>query len=116
MTALLAKQEQNIYALADVSDLFEKYFSTFINDDGEFSNQFNIKCLGIIAFFNAVPYKDKNTIELILLNFHIDYSLFIDAIEKLDRLELVEIRYDYVKIPEQNLAIFLFYKAFVKDN
>ena len=116
MTALLAKQEQNIYALADVSDLFEKYFSTFINDDGEFSNQFNIKCLGIIAFFNAVPYKDKNTIELILLNFHIDYSSFIDAIEKLDRLELVEIRYDYVKIPEQNLAIFFFYKAFVKDN
>lgn len=72
--------------------------------------------MGIIAFFNAVPYKDKNTIELILLNFHIDYSSFIDAIEKLDRLELVEIRYDYVKIPEQNLAIFFFYKAFVKDN
>ena len=28
----------------------------------------------------------------------------------------MEIRYDYVKIPEQNLAIFFFYKAFVKDN
>ncbi|MDR2085424.1 MAG: ATP-binding protein [Bacteroidales bacterium] len=116
MTALLAKQEQNIYALADVSDLFEKYFSTFVNDDGEFSNQFNIKCLGIIAFFNAIPYKDKNITEPILQNFGVDYSLFIDAIEKLDRLELVEIRYDYVKIPEQNLATFFFYKTFVKDN
>ena len=116
MTALLAKQKQNIYALADVSDLFEKYFSTFINDDGEFSNQFNIRCLGIIAFFNAIPYKDKNITEPILQNFGIDYSLFIDAIEKLDRLELVEIQYDYVKIPEQNLATFFFYKAFIKDN
>ena len=116
MTALLAKQKQNIYALADVSDLFEKYFSTFINDDGEFSNQFNIKCLGIIAFFNAIPYKDKNITEPILQNFGIDYSLFIDAIEKLDRLELVEIQYDYVKIPEQNLATFFFYKAFIKDS
>lgn len=116
MTALLAKEKQNIYALADVSDLFEKYFSTFINDDGEFSNQFNIKCLGIIAFFNAIPYKDKNITEPILQNFGIDYSLFIDAIEKLDRLELVEIQYDYVKIPEQNLATFFFYKAFIKDN
>jgi hypothetical protein len=116
MTALLAKQKQNIYALADVSDLFEKYFSTFINDDGEFSNQFNIKCLGIIAFFNVIPYKDKNITEPILQNFGIDYSLFIDAIEKLDRLELVEIQYDYVKIPEQNLATFFFYKAFIKDN
>ena len=116
MTALLAKQKQNIYALADVSDLFEKYFSTFINDDGEFSNQFNIRCLGIIAFFNVIPYKDKNITEPILQNFGIDYSLFIDAIEKLDRLELVEIQYDYVKIPEQNLATFFFYKAFIKDN
>ncbi len=116
MTALLAKQEQNIYALADVSDLFEKYFSTFVNDDGEFSNQFNIKCLGIIAFFNAIPFKDKNITEPILQNFDVDYSLFIDAIEKLDRLELLGISYDYVKIPEQNLATFFFYKAFVKDN
>ncbi len=116
MTALLAKQEQNIYALADLSDLFEKYFSTFINDDGEFSNQLNIKCLGIIAFFNAIPYKDKNITEPILQNFSIDYSLFIDTIEKLDRLELVEIQFNYVKIPEQNLATFFFYKAFIKDN
>lgn len=116
MTALLAKQEQNIYALANVSDLFEKYFSTFINDDEKFYNQFNIKCLGIIAFFNVIPYKDKNITEPILQNFDIDYSLFIDAIEELDRLELVEIRYDYVKILEQNLATFFFYKAFIKDN
>ena len=63
-----------------------------------------------------MPYKDKNITEPILRNFGIDYSLFIDAIEKLDRLELVEIRYDYVKIPEQNLATFFFYKAFIKDN
>ena len=28
----------------------------------------------------------------------------------------MEIRYDYVKIPEQNLATFFFYKAFIKDN
>ena len=116
MTALLAKQKQSIDALANVSDLFEKYFSTFIKDEEEFANPFNIRCLGVIAFFNAIPYKDKNITEPILQNFDIDYSLFIDVIEKLDRLELVEIGYEYVKIPEQNLATFFFYKAFVKDN
>lgn len=116
MAALLAKERQNIYALADVSDLFEKYFSTFVHDDGSFSDSFIIKCLGIIAFFNAVPYKDKEIAEPILRNFDIDYLSFIDAIDKLDRLELVDIQYDYVKIPEQNLATFFFYKAFVKDS
>ena len=113
MTALLAKQ--NIRALADVSDLFEKYFSTFVKDNREFNNPFNIKCLGIIAFFYAIP-KERSVIEPILQVFGIDYFLFIDAIGKLDKLELVEVQYEYVKIPEQNLATFFFYKAFVKDN
>ena len=59
MTSLLAKAKQNIYALRDVSDLFENYFSTFIKDDGEFARDLNIKCLGLIAFFYTIPYKDK---------------------------------------------------------
>ena len=55
MTALLAKAEQNIYALYDVSDLFEKFFSTFIKDDGEFANELNIKCLGLISILLYNP-------------------------------------------------------------
>ena len=69
MTALLAKAEQNIYALYDVSDLFEKYFSTFIKDDGEFASKLNIKCLGLIAFFYTIPFKNKEVTASILNNF-----------------------------------------------
>jgi hypothetical protein len=116
MTALLAKAEQNIYALHDVSDLFENYFTTFVTDDGEFANNFNIKCLGIISFFYTIPYKNKEITSSILDNFGLEYSSFIDAIDKLDKLELVEIQFEHVKIPEQNLSTFFFYKAFIKDN
>ncbi len=116
MTALLAKAEQNIYALHDVSDLFENYFLTFISDDGEFANKFNIKCLGLISFFYTIPYKNREITSSILNNFGLDYSAFIDAIDKLDKLELVEIQYEHVKIPEQNLSTYFFYKAFIKDN
>lgn len=116
MTSLLAKDKQNIYALSDVSDLFESYFSTFIKDDGEFAKDLNIKCLGLIAFFYTIPYKDKETVSLLLSHFHIDYASFIEAIDKLDKLELVEIQFEHVKIPEQNLSIYFFYKAFIKDN
>jgi hypothetical protein len=116
MTALLAKAHQNIYALADVSDLFENYFSTFIKDDGEFANTLNIKCLGLIAFFYTIPYKNREITTSILNNFEIDYSAFIDAIDKLDKLELVEIQFEHVKIPEQNLSTYFFYKSFIKDN
>jgi hypothetical protein len=116
MTALLAKAEQNIYVLHDVSDLFENYFTTFITDDGEFANNFNIKCLGVISFFYTIPYKNKEITSSILNNFGLEYSSFIDAIDKLDKLELVEIQFEHVKIPEQNLSTFFFYKAFIKDN
>lgn len=86
MTALLAKEEQNIAVLADVSDLFEEYFSTFIQDDGQFSNDKNLKCLGIIAFFYTIPFKDKEVTSTILANFEISYNDFIEVIDKLDKL------------------------------
>lgn len=116
MTSLLAKKEQNLYALHNVSDLFEKYFSTFIKDDGEFSNPLNIKCLGLISFFYTIPYKNRKILNSILSNFNISYNEFIDTIDKLDKLELVEIQFEHVKIPEQNLATFFFYKVFIKDD
>ena len=116
MTSLLAKEEQNLYALHNVSDLFEKYFSTFIKDDGKFESPLNIKCLGLIAFFYTIPYKNREVTESILEKFEISYSDFIDAIDNLDKLELVEIQFEHVKVPEQNLATFFFYKAFIKEN
>jgi len=116
MTALLAKAEQNINALSDVSQLFEKYFSTFIKDDGEFANELNIKCLGLIAFFYTIPYKNKEISVSVLNNFGLEYLEFIDSIDKLDKLELVELQYEHVKIPEQNLSTYFFYKTFIKDN
>lgn len=116
MTSLLAKAEQDIYALSDVSELFEKYFSTFIKDDGQFTNQLNIKCLGLIAFFYTIPYKNKEITKGILSSFDLTYSDFIDSIDILDKLELVEIQFEHVKIPEQNLATYFFYKAFIKED
>lgn len=116
MATLLAIANQNIYVLQNVSDLFESYFGTFIKDDGEFKKNLNIKCLGLIAFFYTIPYKDKELTSSILSKFNIDYPSFIQTIDKLDRLELVEIQYENVKIPEQNLATYFFYKAFVKED
>lgn len=116
MISLYAKQVNNLDALNDVSDLFEKYFSTFIKDDGEFENSLNIRCLGIISFFYTIPYKNKEVTESILEKFEISYNDFIDTIDKLDKLELAEIQFEHVKVPEQNLATFFFYKAFIKDN
>lgn len=115
MASLLAKKKQNINALRDVSDLFEKYYATFIHDQSEFASDLNIRCLGLISFFYTIPYQDREVTEPILQHFDITYNDFIDAIDKLDSLELVEIQFEHVKIPEQNLSTYFFFKAFVQD-
>lgn len=116
MLSLLAIKTNNIECLHNVSELFECYFSTFVNDNGEFSKSINIKCLGLIACFYTLPYKDKTVIKGILDVYNINYEDFIDSIDVLEKLELVNIQFDYVKIPEQNLATFFFYKAFFKES
>lgn len=115
MATQLAVAKKDINVLNDISGLFEMYFSTFIKDNGEFSNDFNIKCLGLIAFFHTIPFHDREITESILNHFDIGYSDFFHAIEKLDRLELVEIQHNHVKIAEQNLTIYFFYRTFIKD-
>ena len=115
MTSLLVLKQQSLDSLSDVSELFEKYFLTFIRDKDELANNFNSKCLSIISFFNTIPYKDREISNSILHNFDIDYFDFVDVIDRLEHLELVEVRFGYVKVPEQNLANFFFYKSFIKD-
>ena len=116
MVAKLAVSEQRIQALSDVFDLFESYFLTFVDDKGELKNIQNVQCLGLISFFQILPYKDENNITPILNKFGLSFESFTNTIDKLDRLELVELRYNYVKIPEQNLATYFFYKAFIKES
>lgn len=115
MAALIAIEKQSLLAFHDSSDLFERYFSTFINDEGEFAECINIKILGLIAFFYVLPYKDKGFITPILDAFELGYDDFIEHIDKLERLELIEIQYDHVKVPEQNMSTYFFYKVFIKE-
>lgn len=115
MLSRLAVEKQDISALSDVSNLFETYFNTFIKDLKELANPINIKSLGVISFFNAVNIKEKERLLTILKNFDIPYEVFLEAVQKLNSFEIVEISYDYVKISEQNLSTFFFYLAFIKN-
>ena len=87
MISLYAKKVQSLDALHNVSDLFEKYFSTFIKDDGEFRKPLNIRCLGLISFFYTIPYKNKEVTESILEQFDISYNDFIDTNPVLNKFQ-----------------------------
>jgi len=115
MCARYALETQNIRSLYQLKDIFESYFTTFIRDNGLLKDQNVLNILGIISFFYSIPYKDENRTVELLQPFGISYHDFIIVIDKLESIELVEIQYDYVKIGEQNIAIYFFYKAFIKE-
>jgi hypothetical protein len=115
MAALLSRKHESPLVLKDVSDLFDQYFASFVTDTEEFEKTTNLKCLGLIAFFYTINFKDKTIILPILDDFDIDYNIFIDTIDRLEKLELVEIQYEHVKVSEQNLGIYFFYRTFIKQ-
>lgn len=115
MAAILVKENESLDTLRDASDLFDKYFSTFLKDKKELNEKETLKCLGIISFFHSIPIKEKTFVTTILESFDLDYHLFMETIEKLERIEMVEVQYDSAKIPEQNLSTYFFYKTFIKD-
>ncbi|MDQ0253928.1 hypothetical protein J2S74_001301 [Evansella vedderi] len=114
MAALLAIEKQDLSVLSNVSELFKKYFTTFINDKVNIGDKLTIQCLGIISFFYTLPYKNKQLVEPIIDVFEINYYDLIDTIEKLEKWELVEIQYEYVKVPEQNISNYFFYLSFIE--
>ena len=68
-----------------------------------FANPINIKTLGIIAFFHAVPYKEKEVIVPILENFNIDYSFFAFPFsDKAISKKLMEALFTY----DKNIKVF----------
>lgn len=116
MAARIGVEKQSISVYYDVSDLFDAYYTTFAKDDELFSNKLTIKILGLISFFYTLPLDQKDVLESILNRFNIPYPEFMDLIDRLDQLELVEINFEHIKVPEQNLSMYFFYRAFVKES
>lgn len=115
MAARLAKQKQESFLLGDVSDLYDSYFQTFIKDFDIFGNKPLIKTLGLISFFFTINRSNKEFIQKMLSDFELDYHEFNEAIDELQKREFVEVQYNHVRVSEQVMATYFFYKVFIKD-
>lgn len=115
MAAKLALDTQKFEALTDVSDLLENYFTTFARDEKLFQDKNLLRCIGIISFFYTFPYSNENILTETCNNFKLTRTQFVDAIDRLEDLEFLDLHFDHAKISDQTLATFYFYKVFIKD-
>ncbi len=118
MASRLAKQEQVGFLYGEgerIFELYDFYFKTFIKDFAIFGNKTLLKTLGIISFFFTIDRSNKELLESILKTFGLDYYEFNEAIDELEKRELVEVQYNHARVSEQVMSTYFFYKVFIKD-
>ncbi|MEJ0055734.1 MAG: hypothetical protein WDN75_08840 [Bacteroidota bacterium] len=115
MAARVAREQQQDFLFGDVSDLYDAYFERFLKDFDVAGDKILLKALGLVAFFFSIDRNHKEHFTNLLKNFGLDYYQFNDAIDELHKRELVEVQYDIVRISDQILATYIFYKVFIKE-
>lgn len=116
MAGKLALQEQNLQSLNDVSALFDAYYGNIINNIQYKDNTILKKCVGIIAFFSPLKFEENEEFLRIIKKFGINHSEFTECIDVLNKHEIIDLPQGiYAKISEQNLCMYLFYLAFIKE-
>ncbi|MCD8408569.1 hypothetical protein LNI96_11635 [Tenacibaculum dicentrarchi] len=117
MAAEHALETNNCHALNNVTDIYDKYFSKYINEIEELNNKDLLKTLGIIAFnrnFNKENVEFNNTT---YDAFEISENDFWENVFILHDLELVDLlEKQIVKISDQIIAEYFFYYIFIKES
>lgn len=116
MAAEYALETNNCHVLNNVTDIYDKYFSKYINEIEQLNNKDLLKTLGIISFnrnFNKENIEfNKTTFEA----FEISENDFWENAFILNDLELIDLfEKQIVKISDQIIAEYFFYYVFIKE-
>lgn len=116
MAARIALRENTLASIADVSALYDEYFSSIRSDIEDLQDATLLRVAGIIAFFRAVDRSNAELMKSIGDVFGIDEKVFWRAAERLHLLEAVDMyENEVVRVSDQVLATYLFYLCFIKE-
>lgn len=97
------------------NEIYKKYFNSIVSDNKSTFTIETIQTLGLIAFFYSLVIEDTIKLDKILNHFSLSQESFHKSLDILNKLEMVQIHDYVVKIPDQNLSSFFFYKCFIED-
>lgn len=117
MAALIAKQENRLESINDVSNLYDEYYCSIQRDLKDFDDEGLLKTAGIVAFFRTVDRANEAMMTEIETAFGINQEVFWKAARQLHDHELLDLYESekIVKVSDQVLATYLFYLAFFKE-
>ena len=125
MAANVAKKEDSILAISDVSELYDQYFKS-VHDDifndanlngmTDLSSQILLKTASIISFFKAVDRENEEMMSLIEKVLGISKNEFWEAALFLHETEFVDMYENVVRMSDQVLGTYFFYLCLFKKN
>lgn len=117
MAASIAKKQDRLDAIYDVTTLYDEYFSSIKKDIEIFEkNDLLLLSVAIISFFRIIDRENTQQIDMIEKAFDISIDAIWKNIEELHRLEVVDMyENNVVKVSDQILSTYLFYKTVFVD-
>ena len=96
--------------------LYEKYFKKISEDIGIFDNPIILKSLAIVSFFGVLDRNNEELKEILSSKFGIDWNELWSAIMELHNNEILDVySEEIVKVSDQVLATYAFYKCFIDE-
>ena len=113
MSAKVAKRENTLNSISDVSSLYDEYYRSIRQDLEALGNENLLKASGIIAFFRTVDFSDEEIVAEIVHAFGMPRDVFWEAVRELHELELLDLyENEIARTSDQVLSTYLFYLAF----
>lgn len=116
MAAKVAKRENTLQSISDVSTLYDEYYSSIRQDLEALGELGLLKVAGIVAFFRVVDRSNKEMMNAIEAAFGISPEALWEAARRLHDYEILDMyKQEVVRISDQVLATYLFYLTFFKE-
>lgn len=97
--------------------LYEKYFEKIADEIEAFTRPIIFKTLAIVSFFGTLDRNNEDLKTILKNNFDIDWNELWVTILELHRHEVLDVHSnEIVKISDQVLATYAFYKCFIDNN
>ena len=107
----------NFSTLLNVFDIYERYFANILKYDDCIAKSKSSRLLTAICFFRFINFDDQKFVENNVIDtFNVDITSLENELDILEKKELIERYKNTVKISDQTLSSYIFYKNVLESN
>ncbi|WP_121627388.1 ATP-binding protein [Poseidonibacter antarcticus] len=117
MISKIASESNNLATINDISNVYDIYYKSMSSEIKIFEDIELMKVFAIISFYRIVDKTNEIQVNQIEELFNLKINLFWEKVKVLNQLEIVDLyENEVVKVSDQILSTYLFYKIVFVEN